>query len=84
VPNPFNPSTDILFSLPRDADVDLRIYDVAGRLVKTLVAARRPAGAHRERWDGRDDAGRGAASGVYFVRLRADGATEIKPMTLVR
>ena len=84
VPNPFNPATDLKFSLPREADVTLHVYDVSGRLVRTLLARRLPAGEHSERWNGRDDTGRAVASGIYFARLRADGATSLKSMTLVR
>jgi len=84
VPNPFNPSTDIRFSLPRDTRVSLRIYDVSGRLVRTLLDGERAAGPHSERWDGRNDRGQGTASGVYYIRLMAGTETSIKPMTLVR
>ena len=84
VPNPFNPATDIKFSLPRSADVRLRVYDVSGRLVRTLLAKQLDAGTHSERWDGRDDAGLGVASGIYFARLQFDGETSIKSMALVR
>jgi len=84
VPNPFNPATDIKFSLPRDSKVSLAVYDVAGRLVRTLVDGKRIAGTHSERWDGRDESGLNSASGVYFARLRIGSETSIKPMTLVR
>jgi len=84
VPNPFNPATDIKFSLPRDAAVDLAIYDVSGRLVRNLADGRRTAGDHSEHWNGRDDSGLNVASGVYFARLKVDGETSIKQMALVR
>jgi len=84
VPNPFNPQTEIHFSLPRDTRVSLRIYDVAGRLVRTLVSGPLAAGLHSERWNGTNDAGRDVASGVYYARLRAAGETRIKPLALVR
>ena len=84
VPNPFNPATSIRFSLPRETTVSLRVYDVAGRLVRNLVQGPLPAGAHSFRWNGRTDLGRNAASGVYFARLQADGLDEIRGMTLVR
>jgi photosystem II stability/assembly factor-like uncharacterized protein len=70
-PNPFNPTTSIAYDLPAEADVTLRIYDVSGRLVRTLVDARQPAGPHSIMWDGRTDAGRPLASGVYLSELRA-------------
>ena len=63
----------------------LGVYDVAGRLVRTLLdGAHREAGPHAAVWDGRDDGGRGAAAGVYFYRLRAEGFEEVKRMVMVR
>ncbi len=84
VPNPFNPQTDIKFSLPRDASVQLKLYDVSGRLVRSLVNETMTAGAHSVRWTGRDDAGKSVASGTYFMRLVANGETSVKSMVLVR
>jgi len=84
VPNPFNPMTHVTFSLPEAGEVSLRIYDVSGRLVRDLVSGPRSAGLHRERWDGRDQAGLDAASGVYFARLFAGGDTQMKSMLLLR
>ncbi len=84
VPNPFNPQTDIKFNLPRDAKVQLSVYDVSGRLVRNLVSQNMTAGAHSVRWVGRDDAGKSVASGTYFMRLVANGETSVKSMVLVR
>jgi len=70
-PNPFNPSTRVDFSLGEAGHASLRVYDLAGRRVRTLVDAELEAGAHEFEWDGRDDAGRRLPSGVYFVRLEA-------------
>jgi predicted outer membrane repeat protein len=71
-PNPFNPRTTIRYELPEPSRVDLRIYDVAGRLVRILVAAeRQPAGTHAATWNGTDGAGRQVAAGLYFCRLEA-------------
>jgi len=84
VPNPFNPMTQIAYTLGADAEVSLRIYDVSGRLVRDLVAGTRAAGPHRERWDGRDGSGRGVASGVYFARLKVGTETQLRQMLLVR
>jgi len=84
VPNPFNPMTKLHFSLPRDAHVDLKIYDVAGRLVRTLVTEPRPAGANEALWNGTDNASRGVASGTYFARLVVEGQATVKSLTLVR
>ena len=84
VPNPFNPNTTIGFSLPRQTSVKLQIFDVRGRLVRTLVDETRGAGEHRVVWDGTDQSGRTAASGVYLYRMAADGQVMQNKMTLVK
>jgi len=84
VPNPFNPMTDIKFSLPHEARVSLKIYDISGRLVQDLVHENMAAGEHSVRWMGRDNAGKSVASGTYFVRLVAGSETSVKSMVLVR
>jgi subtilisin family serine protease len=84
MPNPFNPQTTIRFSLPDAQAVRLDIYDVQGRLVRSLLDGVRPAGINRVGWDGRDDTGRGVASGTYFARLRAGGHQDVRSLTLVR
>jgi flagellar hook assembly protein FlgD len=70
-PNPFVGQTTFEFALPRAGDVKLTAFDAAGRLVRTLALGRQLEGTHRVAWDGRDDAGRIVASGVYLVRLEA-------------
>ena len=84
VPNPFNPATDIKFSLPRDAAVQLNLYDVSGRLVRSLLSESLGAGSHEARWNGKDNSGRSVASGTYFARLVVDGVHNVKAMILVR
>ncbi|MBU2501264.1 trypsin-like peptidase domain-containing protein [bacterium] len=84
-PNPFNPRTVISFDLPRTAAVSLDVYDVAGRLVRRLIDGETmPAGTRSAVWDGRDGQGRGAAAGVYFYRLQADGFSGAGRMLLVK
>jgi hypothetical protein len=71
-PNPFNPTTIIRYALPEPAAVTLEVFDVAGRLVQTLVRGKkRPAGVFEAEWNGTDSAGRPVSSGVYFYRLHA-------------
>jgi len=70
-PNPFNPRTNVAFTLAESGEVLLTIHDLRGRLVARLVSESLEAGTHIAVWDGRDLAGRGAASGVYLVRLQA-------------
>lgn len=75
-PNPFASSTTIEYELGRPARAHLAVYDVGGRLVRTLVEGEMSAGRHTFTWDGRDGARRAVGAGVYFYRLRAreDGA----------
>lgn len=83
-PNPFNAATEVDFVLDRDASVRLRVYDLAGRLVRTLVDEGRPAGPHTAFWDGRSDEGRTVASGAYVYRLDAGSTVLMKRMTLLK
>jgi hypothetical protein len=71
-PNPFNPRTSIRYELPAAGPVELRIYDPAGRLVRTLETGEKGAGAHEVDWDGADDRGVPVAAGIYFVRVATE------------
>jgi hypothetical protein len=79
-PNPFGVSTDVVFRLPEAAEVSVRIYDVSGRLVRTLVERLVPAGEHAVAWDGRDTDGRRVAAGVYFTTFRAGAYEETQKL----
>jgi hypothetical protein len=83
-PNPFNPKTTIAYTLPEAGHVTLSVYDVAGRLVRTLDDAEREAGPHSVVWDGTDDGGLGVGSGVYFCRLESDEILETRSMVLLK
>jgi hypothetical protein len=83
-PNPFNPSTMISFELPSRTHALLRVYDVRGTLVRTLVDENLPAGPQTAVWDGADDHGAPAASGVYFYRLEAGPAPVTRRMVLLK
>jgi hypothetical protein len=83
-PNPFNPSTTIRFTVPVPEMASLRIYDVRGRLVRSLVDGPQPAGECSAVWDGVDSAGSPAASGVYFVRLESGGQAQTKKILLLK
>jgi flagellar hook assembly protein FlgD len=76
-PNPFTVTTTIVYELPKAADVRLVVFDVAGRARRTLVTGRVDSGGHSVAWDGRDDAGRALAPGLYFIRLETDGAAVV-------
>lgn len=83
-PNPFNPETQIQFSLAEDTRVDIVVYDLLGKQVRTLINDIRAQGTHVVTWDGKDNAGKEVASGVYLYRLAAGGFTESKKMILTR
>ena len=86
-PNPFNPSTEIAFEIPGSGEQHhtmLRIYDVKGVLVRTLVDEARSSGQHIVVWNGRDESGRMAAAGVYFYTLEAAGKRDTQKMVLLK
>ena len=88
-PNPFNPETWIPFRLAEDADVTLTIYDVGGRMVRTLDIGHSKAGIYESRnkaiyWDGKNDLGEDVASGVYFYHLSAGGYSATRRMAILK
>jgi len=83
-PNPFNPSTSAMITLAAPGQVALDVYDVRGAHVRTLVAGTLPAGAHRIAWDGTDQHGRPAASGVYFLRFVAGHHVQTMKALLIK
>jgi len=83
-PNPFNPSTKIEFSLPVRGQVELKIYNVRGELVTTLLNETREAGLSSVVWNGTDSRGKTVASGVYFYSLKSGNFEKIEKMTLVK
>ncbi len=83
-PNPFNPRTTIHFTLDRDQDASLVLFDARGRLVRNLLQGSAREGHHAVMWDGCDDTGRACAAGVYLARLTGETATATTKLTLVR
>lgn len=84
-PNPFNPRLRVPFDVPASgADLRIEVYDVNGRRIRVLIDAPVTPGRHAVVWDGTSDAGERVASGVYFVRLRADGKTFLERATLLK
>ena len=84
-PNPFNPTTTIAFTLPeRSAKFALQIYDLSGRLIKTLIDKPMEVGYHAVIWDGADDNGESVSSGVYLYKLKSDAYEETKRMILLK
>jgi hypothetical protein len=84
VPNPFNPSTTISFSLDRASDVTLTVYNILGQRVRVLLDEHRAAGEYEVIWDGRAEAGNTVASGIYFYRLASADRILAKKMVLIR
>jgi hypothetical protein len=84
VPNPFNPVTVIRYQLPHEADVRIDVFNVAGRLVKTIVDGHQEAGYKEAAWDGTNEAGEKVASGVYLYRMDAGDYTSKKMMVLLK
>ncbi len=87
-PNPFNPTTHITFEIKTRGHVTLRIYNVAGQVVRTLVNEELAAGRYENRrfnvWDGTNDAGQEVGSGVYFYRLKATNFTQTRKLVLLK
>ena len=83
-PNPFNPSTSVAYSLSKPANVTLKIYNLLGQKVKTLIDERKTAGIHTVRWDGRDAAGESVSTGIYLYSLQIGSFFEVKKMLLMQ
>ena len=83
-PNPFNPETQLRFTLPEAGRVTLEIYDGLGQRVRTLIAEVRSAGFYTVSWDGRDQSGRAVASGAYLAHLRSGEHRAVRKMLLLR
>jgi hypothetical protein len=84
-PNPFNPLTTLRYDIPQSGHVELKIFNIQGQLVRTIVDEDKPAGSYQAIWDGRSNEGILQASGVYFYRLEAgDRFSKTKRMILLR
>lgn len=82
-PNPFSAETVISFSMPSAGRATLRVFDMAGRVVRTLADEDLPAASHAVVWDGRDDSGNPVGAGIYFCRLEASGRSAVQKMIRV-
>lgn len=83
-PNPFNPTTVIEYSIPVTSRVSVRIYNILGQVVRTLVDENKLAGTYSVIWDGTNNSGKPVTSGVYFYLVKTDDFKETKKMTLIR
>ena len=83
-PNPMKAETQIEYSLKAPGEVNLSVYDIMGRLVRTVVNGKQPAGVHRATWDGKAQAGLRVPGGVYLLKLNATGVTKTAKVIMVR
>jgi hypothetical protein len=83
-PNPFNPQTTIRYEIAARTHVSLRIYDVSGAVVRTLVNEDKAAGSYSLTWNGRDDHNSPVSSGVYFYRITAGSFSDVRKVTLLK
>jgi len=82
--NPFRNEAVLALMMPHGGGALVQVYDVTGRLIRTLVSDELPAGTHRVTWDGRDDHGRPCASGVYLSRASCGDDTDVRKLVLLR
>lgn len=83
-PNPFNPATEIRYALPEKTQLSLKIYDISGKLIKTLKDDIQDAGYHSVIWNGNDEAGNAVSSGIYIYRLESDNYRQSKRMIMLK
>ncbi len=83
-PNPFNPETTIKYNVASGSNVSLRIYNVVGQVVRTLVAEQQNAGRYTVRWNGADDRGVSVSSGIYFYQISAGNFSDVKKLMLLK
>jgi len=83
-PNPFNPSTTINYYLPQTTNLKLSVYNIRGQKVRTLFSGRLPKGSHQALWNGKDANNRSVSSGIYFIRLEAEGISSTRKVMLMK
>ncbi len=83
-PNPFNPTTNIRYQLPEYSDVSVKVYDIMGREVATLVNEARPAGNYEVNWNGENYYGQKVSSGIYFYTIKANNYLQTRKMVLMK
>ena len=83
-PNPFNPETNISYTLQNSEHVKVSIFNLQGQLIRTLVDETQPAGSYTVRWDGRQENGEMAVSGMYLYRIDAGGQTLTQKMIMMK
>jgi flagellar hook assembly protein FlgD len=83
-PNPFNSSTQIEFQLPQSAHVSIKIYNLRGNEIRTILNENKPAGSYRITWDGKNNHGTAMPSGIYMLQLKSNGYVQSKKMIMMK
>ncbi|MGB8656242.1 MAG: FlgD immunoglobulin-like domain containing protein [Candidatus Zixiibacteriota bacterium] len=83
-PNPFNPVTEIRYTLHRPAEVSVQLYNLLGQKIRTLVNERQMPGSHSVAWDGKNTEGKPVSSGIYFYKVEVNGVSQTKKMVLLK
>ena len=83
-PNPFNPETTLQYSIPTDGLVSIKVYDILGNKIKTLIEQWKSAGAHTEMWNGQNDNSQAVSSGVYFYQIKVGDKQVTKKMIFAK
>ena len=83
-PNPFNNSTSMRYKIPVAGPVALEVFDLSGQKIQTLVQGLQPAGMHQVSWNGRNQVGRGASSGIYLARLQTGQGIRVRKLVLMK
>jgi len=83
-PNPFNPETVVPFAIPETGDVRVAVYNLLGQEIAVLASGRLEAGFHRVTWNGNDASGRAMSTGIYFVKMVANGFTDVNKVMLLK
>ncbi|MBN2013089.1 T9SS type A sorting domain-containing protein [candidate division KSB1 bacterium] len=83
-PNPFNSSTEISYDLPVSTHITLKIYDILGKEIRTLVNETQPANHYKINWDGKNSAGNDVPSGIYFYRMTAPTFSQTQKLSMMR
>ncbi|MBI4726633.1 T9SS type A sorting domain-containing protein [candidate division TA06 bacterium] len=83
-PNPFKQLTTINYQLPQAGQVSLKIYNIAGQAVRTLVDEDKKVGSYEVVWDGKDESGQAVATGVYLYQIKAGKQGDIKKMIMLK
>ncbi len=83
-PNPFNPTTIISFSIPKDENVEISVFNIKGQKVKTVVNDNYTTGSHKVVWDGTDENNKSVTSGIYFYKLKTSSKTLTNKMILMK